>query len=247
MRVYPAMDLLEGRVVRLRKGELSSVSVFSADPVGTAQEFERCGAQYLHVVDLNGACGNGRQTQLMRTIIRSTHLTVEVGGGIRTLADASQLKDAGVERVILGSIAVRDAAETLRILESLGGDAVALAVDVRLDETGAARVATDAWMSLSSFSVRDVLTRYRAYDPWVLCTDIARDGMLDGPNVPLYMSLVSAFPGVRILASGGVSTVDDIAALRAANVAGVVLGRALYEGKLSLCDVLSYQSEGGAR
>jgi len=241
------MDLLDGRVVRLRKGELHSVSIFSADPIGTAQEFERCGARFLHVVDLDGACGNGRQTQLIRAIIRSTHLKVEVGGGIRTLADASQLKDAGVERVILGSIAVRDAAETLRILASLGGDSVTLAVDVRLDGAGVARVATDAWMSLSSFSVRDVLTRYSAYDPWVLCTDIARDGMLDGPNVPLYTYLASAFPGVRMLASGGVSTVGDLVSLCAVNVAGVILGRALYEGKLSLCDVLSYQSEGGAR
>lgn len=237
MRIYPAVDLLHGSVVRLRRGRWDSVTVHSKHPLDVAQAFARAGASFLHVVDLDGANGEPRQTKLIADLAARSGLKVQTGGGIRTVADVRVLKEAGIDRVILGSVIVRDPSETLRILDTFGVESVVLGLDV----CRAMRVAIQGWRKTSSQSIFDLVERYAMLRPWVLSTVIECDGMLSGPDGAFYRRLIAAFPDVRFIASGGVRHVEDMMVLRGIGMAGVVLGRSLYEGTVSLCEVLSYQ------
>ena len=236
--ILPAIDLLDGRVVRLRQGDFAQETAFSDDPVAVARTFAAAGARWLHVVDLDGArTGDPAHGETVRAIVRAVgpEVRVEIAGGLRTEAPvAAALERTGAARAVVGTAALRDPAFAARLVERHGSDRIAAALDVRdglaLGEgwrAGAAGLgAEDALMTLADAGVRT----FEA-------TAIDRDGLLGGPDLDLLARLVALGRGT-VIASGGIATLDDLRAVRAIGAGGAIIGRALYEGRLDLADAL---------
>ena len=240
MKIYPAIDMINGQVVRLTKGLFDQKTVYDNDPISMAKKFEELGCEYLHVVDLDGAKkGEPAQTDLVQQIAQSTNLKLQVGGGVRTSEHVQQLLQSGVDRVIIGSLAVKNIPLTKRIFETFGGDRITLGLDVSMNESGIPMVATHGWQEVSNLSAEDVLNEYLTLGlTQVLCTDISRDGTLTGPNFELYKELSLRFPTVNFLASGGLKSLEQVKALKADQVGGAIIGKAIYEGTLDLKEAL---------
>ena len=241
MIIYPAIDLRGGRVVRLTEGRFDQEKTYGDDPVAVAREFAAAGATWLHLVDLDGAKDpSQRQTALVQKLAGESGLKVQTGGGIRETAQIESLLGAGAQRVIVGSLAVKEAARVRAWLDRFGGERIVLAPDVRLDQTGTPRIAAAGWQESTGVALDDFLAGYLpAGLVHILCTDISRDGRLTGPNTPLYAQLVKKFPSLQIQASGGVSSLDDLRALQTTGAAGAIVGRALYEKKFTLREALA--------
>jgi phosphoribosylformimino-5-aminoimidazole carboxamide ribotide isomerase len=237
--VYPAIDVRGGRVVRLRQGDYADETRYAADPLALARAHAAAGADWLHLVDLDGAREGGYALQaLLRDIRDATTLRLQTGGGVRCADDVQRLLDAGAERVVVGSLAVREPARVVGWLARFGPQRITLALDAR-GRDGAWQVASHGWTQAGP-ALEPLAERFAAAGlVHLLCTDIDRDGMLAGPNVTLYRALRARLPGVAVQASGGVRNADDCAALRAAGCAGVVLGKALLEGRVALQEALS--------
>ena len=240
MQIYPAIDLLEGKCVRLFKGDFDQSTEYSADPIAVAAEFREQGAQTLHLVDLSGAKNpDNRQTALIETIIRETDMTVQCGGGVRTASDVQELLNAGVERVVIGSLAVKNPKLTKDIIAKYGNDHICLAIDVAPDEKYGYAVATSGWQIRSSKSLEDIIGRYRADGlKHVLCTDISRDGTLEGPNTDLYKTIQNIDSDLIIQASGGVGSLDDLKALSDIGVDAAITGKAIYEDCFTVAEAI---------
>lgn len=242
MIVYPAIDLLSGRVARLRQGDYAQATRYPADPVELACSYARAGARWLHLVDLDAARGGAlAHLDLIARIAAIEGLRVQVGGGVRDEAGLAALLAAGASRVVIGSIAVRRPELAIEWLERYGPERVCLALDVRAGADGGYYPGASGWTETGDTTLEALLDRYCAAVPLrhVLCTDIARDGMLAGPNVELYRRLASRYPTLQFQASGGVRDGRDARALRAAGVAGIVVGKALLDGRVSLQELLS--------
>ncbi|WP_141733150.1 1-(5-phosphoribosyl)-5-[(5-phosphoribosylamino)methylideneamino]imidazole-4-carboxamide isomerase [Oligoflexus tunisiensis] len=240
MKIYPAIDLMNGQVVRLAQGRFEDRTTYEKSPFEAAQDFAQSGARYLHVVDLDGAReGRPMQRDLLQNLAARVPLKLQVGGGVRSLEHVQALLEAGVDRVVIGSLAIQDPSRTKRILESFGGEHITLGLDVLLDEAGEPRVATHGWQQLASISAHEVLDTYVGMGlQQVLCTDIKRDGMMRGPNFGLYQTLQRQYPQLCILASGGMHQLDDIRQLKADGIGGAIIGKALYEGAIALEEAL---------
>jgi phosphoribosylformimino-5-aminoimidazole carboxamide ribotide isomerase len=240
MIIYPAIDLRRGHCVRLSQGRFDAETVYGDDPVAVAKGYATQGAKWMHVVDLDGALdASKRQFDLVTPIIQESGLRVQCGGGIRAKSDVAGLLAAGAERVVIGSLCVKEP-ETVRAwIEEFGAEKIVVALDVRVDDNGVARVSIAGWQQDSKSELDDMLLEVLPTgEGHLLCTDIARDGMLKGPNVALYSRLRQKFPALQIQASGGVSSLEDLAWLRGIGVAGAIVGRALYERKFTLKEAL---------
>jgi phosphoribosylformimino-5-aminoimidazole carboxamide ribotide isomerase len=240
MIVYPAIDLRHGRCVRLTQGRFDQATIYAEDPLTVAREFAAAGAAWLHVVDLDGAKdGNAAQTELVRRIATESGLRVQTGGGIRSEHQINAYLGGGIARVVIGSLALTNPGLVATWLDRFGRDRIVLALDVK-PEDDRWHVATHGWQKDSGKTLFDVIDEYgAAYLRHLLCTDVARDGLLGGPNLDLYRELKQRHPKLRIQASGGVASLDDVRALRSAAVDGVIVGRALYEGKFALEQALA--------
>jgi phosphoribosylformimino-5-aminoimidazole carboxamide ribotide isomerase len=234
MILYPAIDLLDGRVVRLARGDFDAVTDYESDPADIAARYADAGADWLHVVDLSGARdGTRRQTGVLRKLA-AAGLKLQTGGGVRTHEDVAALLDAGAERVVVGSLAVTSPELVLGWIEHFGAERIAAAFDVQV-EAGVAWPTVSGWTKRASENLPALLKRYRRSGlSHALVTDISRDGMLTGPNTELYQTLVTTFPGIAWQASGGVSSLEDLVALKAAGADGAIIGKALYEGRFTL-------------
>jgi len=234
------MDLRAGKVVRLKRGDFDSQKTYSSDPLSVAKWHADNGAKYLHIVDMDGAkTGVTVQTELIKRILRDTSLVIQTGGGIRNACDVIELVEAGADKVILGSIAAKDPDETCKIFEAVGSGFITLGIDVRINMEGVPMVAVRGWQEDSQLSAADVLNRYTGMGlKSILCTDISRDGMLEGTSFELYQGLRNTFPELPFLASGGVAELEEIPKLRNMGMAGVIVGKALYEGRFTLQEAL---------
>ena len=233
MNIFPAIDLYDGCVVRLVRGDYQQMQVYSNDPVSVAKQFEAAGAEYLHVVDLAGAKdGSTPNLETIRAITASTSLKVEVGGGIRSEEVIRIYLDAGVFRVILGTVAVTEP-EFTKAMVAKYGEQIAVGVDIR-----DGFVAIKGWTETSALSCREFCkTLSKIGVKTIICTDISKDGCLGGTNLPLYRELSEDF-SMNIVASGGVSTLDDVRALKEMDLYGAILGKALYTGNINLKDAV---------
>jgi len=233
MRLLPAIDLLDGRCVRLLKGDFAQETRYDVDPVTLAIEYAALGARWLHVVDLDGAKrGSPVNLALVERMRATAGVSVQLGGGIRTRASLEQVL-AVAGRVVIGSLAVSDPELVAAWLTEFGAERVTLALDVRLDAHAVPLVATHGWTRGSTLTLAAAIDRYMAAGlRHVLCTDIDRDGALTGPNMALYRDCVARWPEIAFQASGGVRDAADLAALAAAGVAATVSGKALLEGRL---------------
>lgn len=235
MIIYPAMDLMGGRAVRLRQGQFDQATTYPSEPADALRGFADAGAEWTHVVDLDGArAGRPVQHELIMSLARSTRLKLQAGGGFRTRDHVARMLDAGVERVVIGSLAVKEPKLVSRWLDEFGPERLTLSVDVRMSNNTPV-VAVSGWTEESGLALWDVTALYREAKH-LLLTDIGRDGTLGGPNFSLLDEAVELLPGLRIQASGGVSSLADVDRLR---TDGVIVGKALWEGRFTLEEALS--------
>ena len=236
MKLIPAIDLRCGQCVRLEKGNFDDITRYKVSPVEVAQSYEAAGAEYLHIVDLDGAkAGELQQIDTILAIKEATNLKVQVGGGISSAMIASRLLDAGISRVVIGSMAVKEVEKTQALFHEFGAEKIVLALDVNINKQGRPMVATHGWQQSSDIDLRTVLPTYGIGSVHhVLCTDISRDGMLRGPNFELYQDCQFNYPSIQFQASGGVSNLNDLLRLRDTGVSGVISGKALYEKRFTL-------------
>lgn len=229
MLIFPAIDLVGGKAVRLYKGDYNQMTVYDDDPLNTARRFEAAGASHLHMVDLEGARDGGTPNfDTVKRVVENTNLFVEIGGGIRDMAVIEKYMDAGVKRVILGTAAIADEGFTRQALGRFG-DAIALGADVRDGE-----VAIRGWLELSGITLDAFCEKYQAMGlKTLICTDISRDGAMQGANRALYADLQRKYR-MEIVASGGVSSMEDVRALSALGLYGAIIGKACYTGAIDL-------------
>ncbi|MDN5782033.1 MAG: HisA/HisF-related TIM barrel protein [Luteimonas sp.] len=238
--LYPAIDVRAGAVVRLAQGDYARQVRYDADPLQLAQDHAGRGAEWLHLVDLDAARDGGYALDgLVGEIKAGTRLRVQTGGGIRGETDVERLFDAGADRVVVGSLAVSEPARVAGWLERYGEERLTVALDARRAADGCWFPASHGWTRTGDRTLED-LVRFHARSGLrhLLCTDIDRDGMLAGPNFELYALLRKWAPGLRLQASGGARDADDVVAARRAGCAGIVLGKALLEGRIDLAQAM---------
>lgn len=240
MRVIPAIDLLDGKVVRLQKGDYEKVTVYSEDPVRLAKNFADAGFRHIHIVDLDGArSGVFQNLEWIGKIKQELGLSVQMGGGIRNYGHVEMLFGRGIDKVVCSSMAVKNETDWLKALAAYGGERCILGMDLK-----DGKMAYSGWLETMDEPVESYLTRMVGHGlRKVLCTDISRDGMLTGANVELYKDLMEKFPQIRFIASGGVAGEEDLITLSNNKLHAVVVGRAYLEGHVSLTDMINNHLE----
>lgn len=233
MLIFPAIDLFEKKAVRLYKGDYAQMTVYSDNPLAVAKDFEKAGATCLHLVDLEGAkSGETPNLDVIASIVKNTQLFTEVGGGIRNMETVRAYLDAGVNRVILGTAAVKDPAFLQEALSTFG-EKVAVGIDLR-----DGKIAIKGWTETAEVDTEDFLLSLQNMGlKTVICTDIAKDGAMQGANHALYKMLSERF-SLQIVASGGVSSLDDVKRLSAMNLYGAIIGKAYYTGAIDLAEAI---------
>jgi phosphoribosylformimino-5-aminoimidazole carboxamide ribotide isomerase len=239
MKLLPAIDLIGGRCVRLAQGDFSRETSYSDDPAAALADFAAGGADEAHIVDLDGArAGEPRQHDLLADLARSTSLKLQVAGGFRTDDQVEAALGAGVARVVIGSLALTDPAAFSAMLGRFGPERLTLALDVQLED-GEAMVAIHGWNVGSGRTLASVLGQFPAVRH-LLVTDIARDGMMRGPNVALMGSILAAFPAVELQASGGVAGLEDLEALNRTGAARAIVGKAIWERRFTVAEGVAH-------
>jgi phosphoribosylformimino-5-aminoimidazole carboxamide ribotide isomerase len=237
MLIYPAIDLMGGRCVRLSQGRFEEATIYPGDPGEALAAFAGAGATWTHIVDLDGAREKSpRQHALIADLARKATQQLQVAGGFRTRGQLVRMFDAGVGRVVIGSLAVHEPETAAAFIAEFGGERITLAFDIRL--AGATPVvATSGWLESSGMSLWDALALYPEARH-ILVTDIGRDGMMTGPNTELIAEIVSRFPEVAVQASGGVSSLADLRTLQETGAAGAIVGKALWEERFGLAEAI---------
>ncbi len=245
MRVIPAIDLQNGKCVRLYKGDFEQTTEYSDDPAAVARQFAELQAHDLHIVDLDGArSGTQLNRDIVTAIAAETDMSVQIGGGIRDRETLTAWLDAGVSRCVIGSLAITEPDAVKSWLVNFGADKIVLALDVNIDEIGVPVITTHGWTRNSSTSVYECIDDYRSLGlRHVLCTDVSRDGAMAGPNLELYADILDQFPDLQLQASGGVRNVQDLNALRNLGIPAAITGRALLDGKITAMEMVSFQQD----
>ena len=238
MNIIPAIDLIGGQAVRLMKGDYNKVTVYNPNPIEVAKGFEEQGASFLHIVDLDGAKeGSTANFDTIRAIVENTSLSVEVGGGIRSMETVKRYVDLGVDRVIIGTAAVTDPAFLEEAVRAYP-DHIAVGIDIK-----DGMVAIKGWLEISQLSCFEFCRRVQDLGvKTIICTDISKDGMMSGTNRELYLELSRQFT-LNVIASGGVSSMEDVCALSQMNLYGAIVGKALYTGAIDLSCAIESQKE----
>lgn len=237
MRIIPAIDIIDGKCVRLTQGDYAQKKIYSQNPLEIAKKFEEEGALYLHLVDLDGA--KAQQVvnySILEQICKHTNLKVDFSGGIKTEIDLKKVFEYGANQVSIGSLAVKNPELFLEWLQKFGNEKIILSADVKNNH-----IATYGWQEESNIVLSDFLqTYYKAGIQYVICTDISKDGMLQGPAVKLYKEIKEQFSTLKIIASGGIADEKDIQDLYKAGCEGVIIGKAIYEGRIKLKNLQRY-------
>lgn len=230
MDLIPAIDLIDGHCVRLSAGDFARQTTYGADPLVVAQHFEQLGARRLHLVDLDGARARvPRQLAVLERLARHTALRIDFGGGVQSTLAAEQVFSAGAAQLTAGSIAVREPALVGEWLARFGPERIIIGADFK-----DGFIAVGAWIEQSTRAVAEFIGEYLAAGAHTfICTDVSKDGLLQGPSLAAYQALRAAHPAARLIASGGVTTLADLSACRAAGMAGAIVGKALYEGTIT--------------
>jgi len=239
MIIYPAIDLKDGFAVRLMHGDFDKVTRYDDNPASRLAAFAAEGAEWVHIVDLDGAkAGGARQYELVGEMAKSVDVKVQCGGGVRSEEDIKRLLDAGVNRVVIGSLAVTDSDQVLAWLDQFGPEAITLALDVKYEDDMPVP-ALKGWTQSAGVDLWTVLERYPSdLLRHVLMTDVSRDGALTGANLDLLGEALKRRPELKIQASGGVATLDDLTGAKAIGCDGAITGRAIYEGKFTVAEAI---------
>lgn len=239
--MIPAIDLINGEVVRLYQGDYNQKTNYQYTVQERQQAYAKAGAKVMHFVDLDGAKDSTkRQLATLKTVVNHDSMTIQVGGGIRNEQDVQQLLELGADRVVIGSLAIKQPELVQAWLKTYGGDKIVLALDIKIDEQGNKTLPTHGWIKDSGVNLEDLMEQYiNAGIKHILCTDISKDGTLSGSNVQLYTELCEKYPQIQWQASGGIGSLADIKALIPTGVTGVILGRSLLEGKFTLEEAIA--------
>ncbi|OBW93049.1 1-(5-phosphoribosyl)-5-[(5-phosphoribosylamino)methylideneamino]imidazole-4-carboxamide isomerase [Gallibacterium salpingitidis] len=243
--IIPALDLINGQVVRLHQGDYAKQTTYSDNPIEQFAEYVQQGAEQLHLVDLTGAKDpKARQTTLIGKIIAATDCPVQVGGGIRTEQDVADLLAVGANRVVVGSTAIKQPEMVKGWMQKYGAEKFVLALDINI-VAGKKLIAIHGWQETSELTLEQVIEDFAQVGlQHVLCTDISKDGTLSGSNVALYQEICAKYPQIQFQSSGGIGSLADIAALKGTGVAGVIVGRALLEGKFTVAEAIECWQNG---
>ena len=237
MRIIPAIDLIDGKCVRLEKGDFGKKTVYRDDPLEVAKEFEDHGIQYLHLVDLDGAkAGQVVNFKILEQLATKTGLNIDFGGGIRCSEDVQIVLDSGGAQAVIGSLAFKQPGVFFEIIERFGEGQIVLGADARNG-----KIAVGGWMETMDVNLSEVVQDYHDRGvQYVLCTDIDKDGMMEGPATKLYQSLLESVPGISLIASGGIRHMDDVDEMKQIGCEGVIIGKAIYENAITLKDLENY-------
>lgn len=236
MEIIPAIDIIDGKCVRLTQGDYSQKTIYNEKPLEVAKEFEDAGLRRLHLVDLDGAkAGAVKNWKVVETIAAKTSLVIDFGGGIKASKDVQIVFESGAAFATVGSIAVKNESEFVQWLKDFGADKFILGADVKNE-----KIAVAGWQETTDIWIYDFIEDYIQQGvQQVFCTDVSKDGRLEGPAVELYRNIVSKFPSLYFIASGGVSSMDDLDQLQHAGCNGVIIGKAIYENRISLKELKS--------
>ena len=231
IEIIPAIDLIEGKCVRLAQGDFARKKIYNENPLEVAKEFESFGLKRLHIVDLDGAkTGKIVNLKILETIAANTNLTIDFGGGIKSDADIESVFDAGATMASIGSVAVKDAEKFFNWLEKYGGRKILLGADVK-----GGKVAINGWQTATDLEIVSFLRSYfERGGRQAFCTDVSKDGLLEGAANDLYREILRETPDLKLIASGGVSSIEDVFELDEIGCSGVIVGKAIYEGKIKL-------------
>lgn len=234
MEIIPAIDVIDGKCVRLTQGDYSQKKIYNEHPLEVAKEFEGAGLKRLHLVDLDGAkAGQVKNWKVLETIAGKTGLTIDFGGGIKKLDDVQVVFNSGAALATVGSIAVKNEEELVEWFKIFSPGKFLLGADVK-DE----KIAIGGWLETTDIWVYDFMEKYIQHGiRQIFCTDVSKDGRLEGPAVDLYKSITTKFPNLHFIASGGVSSMEDLHALQEAGCKGVIIGKAIYEGRVKIKDL----------
>ncbi|WP_294282330.1 1-(5-phosphoribosyl)-5-[(5-phosphoribosylamino)methylideneamino]imidazole-4-carboxamide isomerase [uncultured Chryseobacterium sp.] len=230
MKIIPAIDIIDGKCVRLSKGDFGTKKIYNEDPVEVAREFESYGIRYLHLVDLDGAKSKHIVNhKVLENIARETGLEIDFGGGLKTIEDIETAFNSGARKITIGSIAVQDPGFCFQLIEKYGPEKIILGADCENR-----KIKTTGWLEESGLEVIDFILQYREKGiNTVICTDIAKDGMLQGASGELYSEILSR-TAVNVIASGGISCLEDLYEMKEIGCFGTIIGKAIYEGRISL-------------
>ncbi|MEP6847227.1 MAG: 1-(5-phosphoribosyl)-5-[(5-phosphoribosylamino)methylideneamino]imidazole-4-carboxamide isomerase [Acidobacteriota bacterium] len=242
MEIIPAIDLIGGKCVRLSQGDFSKQDTYSADPLDVAKEFEAAGLNRVHIVDLDGAKdGKPKNLRVLESIASNTVLTIDFGGGIKSNQDVTSVFDAGARMASIGTIAVKEPGLFFAWIETFGSQSFLLGSDVK-DRS----VAINGWSTLTDLEIVPFLADYFSRGvEHIFVTDIAKDGLLEGPSIDLYTEILQSVPRLNLIASGGVRDIHDIRELERIGCSGVIVGKAIYEKRVTLGDLATYDKNAG--
>ena len=231
MQIIPAIDIIDGKCVRLTEGDYAQKTIYNEDPLEVAKAFEAAGIQRLHLVDLDGAkSGAVKNWKVLESIALNTKLVIDFGGGIKTNDDVALVFERGATLATIGSMAVANPTLFLSWVKTYGADRFFLGADVKDNH-----IAVNGWMQTSNIAIDSFISDYLAQGiSNIFCTDVSKDGRLEGPSTALYQSLIQLFPNLNLVASGGVSSLQDLETLKAIGCAGAIVGKAIYENRISL-------------
>lgn len=239
MRIIPAIDIIDGKCVRLTQGDYAQKKIYNENPLEVAKMFEDAGIKYLHLVDLDGAkSGKIMNAAVLEKLAKNTKLHIDFGGGVKRDEDIEIAFNSGARQVTCGSIAVKEPGTVLEWVRQYGANKLIIGADVK-DR----HIAVHGWKETTSLDIEDLLHTYIPEGlEYVICTDIATDGMLQGPNFKLYEDLSETFPSIRLIASGGVSSIDDVIRIKKMGLEGIIIGKALYEGRVTLKELMNLEN-----
>ncbi|MBL7700030.1 MAG: 1-(5-phosphoribosyl)-5-[(5-phosphoribosylamino)methylideneamino]imidazole-4-carboxamide isomerase [Chitinophagaceae bacterium] len=239
MQIIPAIDIINGKCVRLTQGDYDSVKVYNENPLEVARQFEDTGLTRVHLVDLDGAkAGAVRNWKVLESLASRTSLDIDFGGGIKTEKDVSIVLESGARWATVGSIAVKDEELFVDWIDKFGSTSFILGADVK-DE----KIAIHGWLETTDIWIYDFIRKYMKHGlKQIFCTDVKKDGLLQGPSVKLYKTIITEFPSLRLIASGGVSSLKDLEDLAAIGCNAAIVGKAIYENRISLKDLQKFQA-----
>ncbi len=234
MQIIPAIDIIDGKCVRLTEGDYAQKKVYNENPLEVALQFQDAGLERVHLVDLDGAkAGKIVNWKVLELIASKTSLKIDFGGGIKKQEDVRVVLEAGALWATVGSVAVKDKNALLQWMQHFGADKFLLGADVKGE-----LLAVGGWLETTTINIYDFITAYLQQGiQQIFCTDISKDGRLEGPSLELYKSLIEKNKNLHLIASGGVSSIQDLEALRAIGCAGAIVGKAIYEGRISINDL----------
>ncbi len=234
MQIIPAIDIIDGKCVRLTQGDYGQKTIYNEHPLEVAKQFEDAGLQRLHLVDLDGAkAGSVKNWKVLEAIAGNTSLVIDFGGGIKKESDLKIIFESGAALATIGSLAVKDETLFVEWLQQYGAEKFLLGADVK-DE----KIAVSGWLETTGIWIYDFIEKYAAYGvKQLFCTDVSKDGKLEGPSTSLYKNIINQFPHLHFIASGGVSSMDDLYALQEIGCTGAIVGKAIYENRISLNDL----------